>query len=158
MTANANAGFGALLFGNDPIVIEALRLNGLDMASLPWPYGTEDDECVIKLFGSWGTETIGDDVRPFVIPKMRLFFDGEAFLTWNNPTPFLRYDVDTLGGIITLPETVISEAALAGLKGQRLDSMVDVPGADQMRIIEAVNSSAFRGDPTDLRMSVERAS
>ena len=158
MTHTPNAGVGNKLFRHDPIIIEALRAHGLDIANLPWPSGSEDDECVIKLYGSWGTEQNGDDIRPFVIPKIKLFFDGEAFLSWNKPATFLRYDIDTLGGIITVPETVISDAALAGLKGQRLSTMIDVPGADQMLIIEAVNSSAFRGDPTDLRMSVEPAS
>ena len=157
MTANHDTRPGLRLFGSDPIVTEALRLTGLDIASLPWPDGNDEDERVIKLFGSWGTENHAGGGKPFVIPKMRLFYDGEAFLTWNRPETFLRYDVDTLGGIITVPQTIITEAALAGLAGKPLSDMIDVPGADQMIITNAVNSAAFVGDPTDLRMAVERA-
>ena len=157
MTATRDTYYGARLFSNDPIVTAALRLNGLDIASLPWPDENDDGERIISLYGSWGTETNGDDVRPFVIPKMRLFFNGEALLSWNRPATFLRYDVDSQGGIITMPDTKLPETSLAGLTGKTLNTVIDIPGADQMVIGVAVNSAAFVSDPIDLRMAVERA-
>ena len=66
----------------------------------------------------------------------------------------VRYSLDREGGIITVKNTQLPAATLAGLSGKPASVVMEMPGFDMVVIDQAVLSNAFAGDPLDLRMSV----
>ena len=121
----------------DPIVMGAIAARGLDARGLPW----KDDEMVVD-----GTRDL---------PSLNIGGNGNASISWYRAKGMVRYALDDEGGVLTIERQETPETILAALAGRDLKALVDVPGADRMRIVVAVNSRAFISDPLDTRVQVE---
>lgn len=127
----------------DPLIAAALAARRIDPRNLPQGDTGRDDECRMH-----GTRTL---------PSVLLESDGGAHISWYKPDHVIRYaiDGDTRDGIVTIDKLVMPDAMIGALSGRPLSEVVSFPGAERMRIVEAVNTPSFPGDATDLRMTVE---
>ena len=78
-------------------------------------------------------------------------------ISWNLGGKVVRYDLEREGAIVTVKDTQLPDATLAGLSGKTANTVIELPGFDGLMIDIAVLSKAFVSDPLDLRMSVENA-
>lgn len=124
----------------DPLIAAALAARGVDPRDLPQKQ--RDDEFRLN-----GTRTL---------PSILLNDAGEAYISWYDPHHTVSYAVDANGGIVTVDALVMPETLADGLGGRTLSEIVSFPGAEHIRILVAVNSAPFTGEPTNLRMTVER--
>lgn len=131
-------------FKAQPIVMAAIASHGLDVDDLPWR------ECEQAA----GEEVDVNGTRD--LPSLHLHSDGGANIRWfRGSQGSLSFTLESDGyAIVTLEGLETPETMLAAMAGRPLESVVDMPGAQGMRIIEAVNSRGFVSDPLDTRISV----
>lgn len=125
----------------DPIVAAAMAARGIDPNDLPEGVADDPDEFEVNATRD--------------LPAIHLWDNGEATVSWHHPDHMVRYALDAEGGIVTIVGYVLPDTVLEGLAGRRLSDAFSFPGAERMRILAGVNTSAFTGDPTDVRMTVE---
>ena len=126
---------------NDPVFQEAMRKHGLRWSDL-----VEREDKSLYLPCTDPTRPaieIDTDWSPW---SMRSY--------WHVSGKEIRDDLNAAGAIVTVKDTQLPEATLAGLSGKPASCAIDMPGFDRLTVELAVLSNAFTGDPLDLRMSV----
>lgn len=129
------------VFRNDPVLQEVMRRHHLQWIDF---VGRGD-----------GTHYLpySSNIRPEIEFS---FENSQAYfrIGWNVTGRRIRYEVGSEGSIITITDTVLPDATLHGLSGERASKVMEMPGFDRVVIEQAVLSKAFVSDPLDLRMSV----
>lgn len=129
-------------FSADPVIMGALAARNLDVTALPWK----------RMESASGEEVhVSDRLQP----SIQLSDEGDAIIRWWLPTGCVSYALDREGGILTIHDTTTPETMLDAMAGMTLNDVVEMPGAEGMRIVCAVNSRAFISDPLDTRIQVE---
>lgn len=131
-------------FRKHAVLLDVMRQHGVDIDNLPW------EDC---------DEAVGQQIRRLPtgnLPSLYLHSNGRVAIRWFNNGQQVRYDIEEDGYcIVTIVEMETPATMLTALSGRTLDVIVEMPGADTMLIIEAVNSRAFVSDPMDTRIAVE---
>tara|TARA_B100000378_G_scaffold36114_3_gene27124 strand:+ start:1269 stop:1706 length:438 start_codon:yes stop_codon:yes gene_type:complete len=126
---------------NDPVLKEAMRKHGLQWSD----FVEREDQSFYLARTSATSPHIEIDTEQV---------QWSMSVSWRVSGKEIRYDLDGEGGIITVKDTQLPATTLAGLSGKPASTLMDMPGFDMVVIDQAVLSSAFAGDPLDLRMSV----
>ena len=129
------------VFRNDPVLKEVMRKHHLQWID----------------FVSRGDGTHYLPYSNNIRPAIEFTFTDQTVhmrVEWNAGGKRVRYEVDDEGAIITVTDTVLPDATLAGLSGKPASRVIAVTGFEDVVIEQAVLSRAFAGDPLDLRMSV----
>ena len=125
---------------NDPVLKEAMRKHGLQWSDL---VEREDKSLYLPCT---------DPTRPAIEIDTE-WVQWSMSVSWHVSGKEVRYSLDREGGIITVKNTQLPAATLAGLSGKPASVVMEMPGFDMVVIDQAVLSNAFAGDPLDLRMS-----
>lgn len=132
-------------FRTQPIIMAVLAVHGLDIDALPW------EQC-----DSAAGEEVSIDAT-HTMPSVHLHSEGSVNIRWwRGIEGTVAFTMESDGyAIVTMERRETPETMLAAMTGRRLDAIVDMPGAEGMYVMEAVNSRAFVGDPMDTRIAVK---
>ena len=127
-----------------PVIMAVIGRLGLDVDALPWEESSDVPYYEVSIPMTRG------------LPSLHLSSRGTANIRWRAEDGTVAYELESDGyAIVTLEGRASPDTMLAAMAGMRLNRVVDMPGAEGMRIIEAVNSRAFISDPDSTRMGVE---
>lgn len=133
----------AVLAG-DPVVAAAFDAHGMAWGHLPWdPSEAGGHEVSVMRCGT-APQLHADDV-------------GYAHLIWTKNDRDVHYATGRTTATVTLIGMPMPGAVLAALIGRTLDAAVDLPGAADMTIVDAIVDHQMGADAPDTRIRVERA-
>lgn len=140
-----NAPNGIAFMMEDPMLLSALAAHGLLPEEAEWEQCDQVNGMAVRI------PECGE------APQIYIHNEGEAHLLWRRPLRDISYDRHRDGDfrVVTIGRTAMPLTILDAMPGKTLDTMVDLPGANRMTMIRAINSRPAGETAYDTRIEVE---